>query len=88
MLEYLKTFAGISLTFSDFLSLLKLIQSKSIRDFSILTFIIFIINDFSGFLYINKIFDWKSYLASMGPGVINSTIVGYYLYRKKKKKNY
>jgi uncharacterized protein with PQ loop repeat len=85
--EIIKTLPGVCFISSDFMQFIKLVKSKNIESFEPMTYILFIIVNFTQFIFANKINVPKVYFAMMGPAFIDSLIIAYNYYKKKEYAN-
>ena len=77
---------GVCFTSSDFMQFIKLYKSKNIDTFEPLTYILFIIGNFSGLLFTNQLYSPNVLLAWMGPASMDSLVVAYSYYKKQEIK--
>ena len=73
--KILQTLPGICFTLSDLTELNDIIISKNIYDFSIYTYLIFILVNLAGFIYTNKLYDIKSISAWIFPALIEISMI-------------
>ena len=84
-MEYFKKFyslVGIFSILSDLIQLWKVIISKNINEFQPTTWLLFLIVNLTGFIFANKIYDFNTILAFMGPSVIDIILVLYTYYKR------
>ena len=87
-INIIKPLAGSAYILSDIIQFIKLYNSPNIGGFEPLTYILFILVNFSGFIFANNIYSADVILAYMGPVFVDALIVAYALHKEKKKKTF
>ena len=83
VLEIIKSLPGVCFTISDLTQLNNLYKSNTIESFEEITFMIFILINFTGFIFTNKFYSINTYVAYMAPALIDICIISYSYYKKK-----
>jgi hypothetical protein len=83
LLKFVYSLTGISFVISDLIQLLKLVRAKSIVEFEINTWLLFLSTNLSGFIFADKIYDFDTILAYMGPALIDILIIFFTFYKRK-----